>query len=85
MSWSDAFTIAIIEKNPIKLGKLIAEMPKISDIQEAKHAQALIQEALHIMKNEQAQLHDSMEKLKKTRAFITSAAIIASHKKEYLG
>jgi hypothetical protein len=85
MSWSNDFTIAIVERDPLKIGKLMNEMPTITDVNEAKNAQALILEALNIVKYEQNQLHDSMEKLKKTRAFITSANIIASHKKEYRG
>jgi hypothetical protein len=85
MSWSNDFTIAIIEKNPLKIGKLMNEMPTITDVNEAKHAQALISEALHILKEEQDKLKDSMQKIKKTRAFITSTNIITSHRREYRG
>jgi len=67
--WNKAFTIAIIEKNPEKIGKLIREIPIIQNVNEAKKAQALIQEALKIIKNEQSKLRDSMIKNKKTRAF----------------
>lgn len=85
MSWSNAFTIAIIEKNVPKIGKLIQEIPSITDVQEAKKVQALIKEALKIIKNEQETMRRSMEKIKKTRAFITSANIMTTHKKEYRG
>jgi len=85
MSWSNAFTIAIIEKNPKKMGKLIKEIPIITNVKEAKQAQALIQEALKIMKEEQAKTRDSMEKNKKTRAFLMSANLGSSHKREYRG
>ena len=85
MSWSNAFTIAIIEKNPKKMGKLIKEIPIITSVKEAKQAQALIQEALKIMKEEQAKTRDSMEKNKKTRAFLMSANLGSSHKREYRG
>jgi len=85
MSWSNDFTIAIIEKNSLKIGKLMNEIPTITDVNEAKHVQALILEALLIVKDEQDKLQESMEKLKKTRAFLTSANIIASHQTEYRG
>jgi len=85
MLWIEDFTIAIIEKNPIKLGKLINEMPHFDDINEARTAQALIQEALQYMKAEQQSVHEAMEKLKKAKAFITSANIIEFHKHEYRG
>jgi hypothetical protein len=85
MSWNRAFTIAIIQKNPEKLGKLIEEMPIIKDVEEAKHAQALIQEALKIMKEAQFKIRDSMEKNKKTRAFLMSANLGYSSKREYRG
>ncbi|AOO65135.1 hypothetical protein [Sulfurospirillum halorespirans] len=85
MSWCNAFTIAIIEKNPKKMGKLIKEIPTITDVNEAKQAQALIQEALKIIKEEQAKTRDSMEKNKKTRAFLMSANLGSSPKREYRG
>ena len=85
MSWNKAFTIAIIERNPEKMGKLIQGIPVITDIQEAKQAQSLIQEALKIMKEEQAKTRDSMEKNKKTRAFLMSANLGSSPKREYRG
>lgn len=85
MSWNETFTIAIVEENYAKIGKLIQEMPEFKDINEAKCARALIQEALHLMEKEKNRTKDSMQKLKKTRAFITSANIVATHKKEYRG
>jgi len=85
MSWIEDFTIAIVEENPIKIGKLINEMPHFEDLKEARTAQALIQEALTYMKNEQHSVHDSMQKLKKTKSFITSINTLSSHRHEYRG
>ena len=85
MSWIETFTIAIVEENHTKIGKLIYEMPEFKDINEAKCARALIKEALHLMETEKNKTQDSMEKLKRTRAFITSANIMTTHKKEYRG
>ena len=61
------------------------EMPTITDVDEAKQAQALILEAIQIVTDDQNILHESMEKLKKTRAFLTSADIITTHRREYMG
>ncbi|MBP1679894.1 MAG: hypothetical protein H6Q35_233 [Proteobacteria bacterium] len=85
MSWIENFTIAIVEEHHAKIGKLIYEMPEFKDINEAKCARALIKEALNVMEKEKHKTQDAMEKLKKTRAFITSANIVTTHKKEYRG
>lgn len=67
------------------MGKLIREIPAITDIKEAKEAKALIHEGLKIMKNEQSKLRESMIKNKKTRAFLLSANLRSSPKREYRG
>ena len=85
MSWIENFTIAIVEENHIQIGKLIQAMPQFDDLNEAKCAQALIREALQLVQDEQKKTQDSMDKLKRTRAFVTSANIMATHKKEYRG
>lgn len=85
MSWIENFTIAIVEENHMQIGKLIQEMPKFEDLNEAKCAQALIREALKLVQDEQKKTQDSMDKLKRTRAFVTSANIMTTHKKEYRG
>lgn len=84
MSWINDFTVAIVEENPMKIGELIEEMPQFTDISEARSAQALIQEALVLLRVEREKVFSAMQKLKKTRAFITTTSS-ETHQREYRG
>jgi chromosomal replication initiation ATPase DnaA len=85
MSWNRAFTIALVEKNVQEIAQLLEQLPAFSDMDEARCAQSLIQEALTLMQEEKELTYAAMQKLKRTRAFVASAAIIPTHKKEYRG
>lgn len=73
MSWIEHFTIAIVEKNPTQIGKLIDVMPAFETKEEASWARALIKEALHVVEVQKDETLDSMQKIKKTRAFLMSS------------
>lgn len=73
MSWIENFTIAIVEKNSIQIGKLIETMPAFETKDEASWARALIQEALRVMEVQKDETLISMQKIKKTQAFLMSS------------
>lgn len=85
MTWNNAFTIALIEEDAQKISQLLDTMPLFETIEDASQAQGLIQEALALMCAEKEKTYEAMQKLKKTRAFVASAAIIETHQKEYRG
>lgn len=85
MSWTNEFTLAVIKHDVPEMDRLMSAMPQFSDIKEALLAQGLIKEAIAIVKEEREQTYENMQKLKKARAFVTSAAIISAHNKEYRG
>ncbi|NCD12807.1 MAG: hypothetical protein EOL93_09685 [Epsilonproteobacteria bacterium] len=82
-SWIDAFTIAVVEANSKGIEKLIFSMPEFQSKEEMRQASALIQEALLIIKNEKEETWATMQKIKKTRNFLTGS--ITSHQCEYRG
>lgn len=68
--WLNAFKIAIIEENFPKIGKLVGQMPKFSNLGEMEEAAALLKEAKErAIKARQETLRE-MELLKKQQSFV---------------
>lgn len=85
MIWNSALTIAIVEKDIEQIEKLIDMMPLFIDVNEAVTAQALLQEALNVVSALKDETNESMQKIKKTRAFLLSSDLMTTNKTEYRG
>lgn len=85
MIWNSALTIAIVEKDIEQIEKLIDMMPLFTDANAAITAQALLQEALNIVSSHKDETYESMQKIKKTRAFLLSSDLMTTNKTEYRG
>lgn len=72
MSWINDLKIAIIEEDIEKITSIADSLPKFQDINDAKEALNLIREAIKIVKNKKEETLDIMNKIKKTKAFLTS-------------
>ena len=70
MQWKNNLTIAIIENDIKKIGELILDVPQFVDLDEAKEALALIQEAIKIVDTEKGKALETMKKLMQTKAFL---------------
>jgi hypothetical protein len=71
--WLDELKITIINKEYEKLDALCTSMPHFSDIDETIEAQALIKEALKLVKDEKDKTGEFMKKIKKQSAFLAIA------------
>ena len=71
--WLDELKIAIINKEYEKLDALCTSMPHFSGIEETIEAQALIKEALILVKDEKDKTGEFMKKIKKQSAFLSIA------------
>ena len=72
MQWINNLKIAIIDKDIIKIQKIISDMPKINDLDKAKEALALVKEAISIVEEERTKTIDEMNKIRKTKAFMSN-------------
>lgn len=72
MSWINDLKIAIIEEDIEKITSIADSLPKFQDINDAKEALNLIREAIKIVENKKEETLDIMNKIKKTKAFLTS-------------
>lgn len=63
-------TIAIVEKDSLKIGELINRLPEFTDIDTANHALALIGEAIVVVENDRNETFATMQKIKQTKAFL---------------
>ena len=70
MQWMNDLTIAIVEKDSLKIGELIKTLPEFTDIDAAKHALALIGEAIVVVENDRNETFATMQKIKQTKAFL---------------
>ncbi len=76
--WLSKLKVALIEKNTDSLGKLLDDIPQLSDAKEAQEAIYLLKEAselLHILKDETV---SSMKRIQKNLAFLRSTEIPSS-------
>jgi len=72
MSWINDLKIAVIEEDIENITAIADSLPKFKDINEAKEALNLIQEAIKIVKSKKEETLDIMNKIKQTKAFLTS-------------
>ncbi len=72
MKWMNNLKIAVVEKDIDIIGKLIKDVPEITDLNQAKESLALIKEAILIVENEKERTLAAMNKLKQTKAFLDS-------------
>ncbi len=71
MNWLTDLKLAVIQKDITSIGKLIKNIPNISDIAKANEALALINEAINIVEDEKSKALITMNKLKQTKAFLS--------------
>jgi len=64
--------IAVIENDITAIGKLIKNVPEINNLDEAKASLALIKEAITLVETEKKEVLKTMNKLKQTKAFLSS-------------
>ena len=72
MSWINDLKIAVIEEDIENISSMTSSLPKFKDINDAKEALGLIEEAIKIVKNRREETLETMNKIKKTRAFLNS-------------
>jgi hypothetical protein len=72
MKWMNNLKIAVIENDITAIGKLIQNVPEINDLDQAKESLALIKEAILIVELEKEKTLKTMQKLKQTKAFLSS-------------
>ena len=72
MSWINDLKIAVIEEDIDNITAITDSLPKFKDMNDAKEALTLIQEAIKIIKSKKEETLDIMNKIKQTKAFLTS-------------
>ena len=70
--WLNELKIAIVEKNPQEIDRLVESMPMFDDIEDMKNAAYLLKEANLLMMTLKDETATSLRKIKKTRDFIDS-------------
>jgi len=69
--WLENFKRAIIEKDFIKIGDMINNIPMFETLEENKEALALVKEANYQTEMERNHILQEMKKVKKTKKFLT--------------
>jgi hypothetical protein len=72
MTWLNSLKIAIIEENITQIDTLVTKLPDFESKDRAKEALALISESIKIVNLHKSKTLESMNKLKKTKAFLES-------------
>ena len=72
MNWLNNLKIAVVDKNIENIGMLITNVPYITNMNEAQEALALINQAISIVEDEKLKTLEIMNKIKQTKAFISS-------------
>jgi len=72
MSWINDLKIAVIEEDIDNITSIADSLPKFQNMNDAKEALSLIQEAIEIVKNKKEETLDIMNKIKQTKTFLTS-------------
>jgi len=72
--WLNSLKIAIIEKNPQALKKLLDEMPAFTNIEDLKSAEALLKEAGRFMLELKDETAITMKQLKKNIDFLDATS-----------
>ena len=70
--WRTKLQIAIIEKNPQEISRLVSEMPEFESVDEMKAASALIKEALKLLHKLKDETGEALVKLKKHKDFLAA-------------
>lgn len=70
MQWMNDLTIAVIEEDALRIGKLIESVPDFQDIETAKHALALIARSIEIVERQKKETFEMIQKIKQTKAFL---------------
>ncbi|MBW6488267.1 hypothetical protein [Sulfurimonas sp.] len=78
--WLNKLKIAIIEKNPNALGKLLDDVPQLQDPKEIQEAIYLLKEATSLMESLRDETKASMKQIKKNLDFLRSTDIPTSKK-----
>jgi enterochelin esterase-like enzyme len=71
LRWLDSFKRALIESDYESMEKLLADIPEFKDIKEQKEALHLIVEAKKVVKVEKDKTLSQMQKIVKTKNFLT--------------
>ena len=71
MRWLDSFKRALIESDYDSMEKLLVDIPKFKDLKEQKEALSLIVEAKKVVKVEKDKTLSQMQKIAKTKNFLT--------------
>lgn len=72
MTWINSLKIAIIEKDPEALEKLLDDLPQFTELEDMKAAQSLLKEAGAFIHELKDKTEHSMRQLKKHRDFLNS-------------
>ncbi|MDQ1263966.1 MAG: hypothetical protein QG559_967 [Campylobacterota bacterium] len=78
--WLTKLKIAIIEKNPDGLNKLLSDIPHLESQKEIEEAVYLLREATLMMHTLKDQTQESMKQIKKNLDFLRSMDIPTSKK-----
>lgn len=78
--WLTKLKIAIVEKNPNALNKLLDEIPQIESQKEIEEAIYLLKEATALMESLRDETKASMKQIKKNLDFLRSTDIPTSKK-----
>ncbi|MDX1809870.1 MAG: hypothetical protein R3331_10050 [Sulfurospirillaceae bacterium] len=70
MKWLNDLKIAIIEENIENINKSIMELPNFQDIDKAKEALSLLEEAIKVVSKEKDKVLKTMNKIQKTKEFL---------------
>ncbi len=78
--WLNRLKIAIVEKNPDALAKLLDDVPQLQDPKEIEEAIYLLREATSLMERLKDKTKASMKQIKKNLDFLRSTDIPTSKK-----
>jgi enterochelin esterase-like enzyme len=71
LKWLDSFKRALIESDYESMEKLLVDIPEFESLKEQKEALHLIVEAKKIVKDEKDKTLSQMQKITKTKNFLT--------------
>lgn len=78
--WLTKLKIAIVEKNPDALNKLLDEIPQLEDQKEIEEAVYLLKEATALVNSLKDETKASMKQIKKNLDFLRSTDVPTSKK-----
>jgi len=72
MSWLNDLKIAVIEENTQEISILIETLPDFTDLDKAKEALSLVGQAIKITDAKKTEVLNTLNKIKKTKEFLSS-------------